>query len=169
MWTRNTVRESSHISFFCGGDPLRELERQPENTHGEADKFPWLTNGSLPQSKITDLILSLNSHAEIWTCLFAHVFSVYGWLSELTYFRFFSGNLLILSENGNMSLYPQAINYNPLYFSLSCETTLLMLSCDRIESAKFIHGTTSPAKSVYYMISPIFEKKKNAMNLNFHD
>ena len=37
-----------------------------------------------------------------------------------------------------------------LYFSLSCETTLLMLSCDRIESAKFIHGTPSPAKPVYY-------------------
>ena len=36
------------------------------------------------------------------------------------------------------------------YFSLSCEATLLMLSCDRIESAKFIHGTPSPAKPVYY-------------------
>ena len=25
-----------------------------------------------------------------------------------------------------------------------------MLSCDRIESAKFIHGTLSPTKPVYY-------------------
>ena len=25
-----------------------------------------------------------------------------------------------------------------------------MLSCDRIESAKFIHGTPSPTKLVYY-------------------
>ena len=29
-------------------------------------------------------------------------FSVCGWLLELTYFRFFSGNLLILSANGNI-------------------------------------------------------------------
>ena len=36
------------------------------------------------------------------------------------------------------------------YISLSCETTLLMLSCDHIESAKFIHGTLSLAKLVYY-------------------
>ena len=37
-----------------------------------------------------------------------------------------------------------------LYFSLSCETTLLMLSRDRIESTKFIPGTQSLAKLVYY-------------------
>ena len=38
-----------------------------------------------------------------------------------------------------------------LYLSLSCETTLLMLSCDCIESAKFIPGTLSVAKLVYYI------------------
>ena len=37
-----------------------------------------------------------------------------------------------------------------LFFSLSCETTLLMLSCDCIESANFIHSIQSPAKLVYY-------------------
>ena len=89
MGSRNTVRESSHISFFCGRDPLCVLERRPENIHGGADRFAWVTSGSLPQSKTTDLILSFNSHTEIWTCLFTHIFSVYDWLLELTYFHFF--------------------------------------------------------------------------------
>ena len=30
---RNTVRESSHISFFCDWDPFCEVVRQPKNTH----------------------------------------------------------------------------------------------------------------------------------------
>ena len=89
MWSRNTVRESSYLSFFCGGDPLCALGRRPENTHWGADMFAWVTSRSLSQSKIADLIWSFNSHAEIWTRLFAHVFSVYGWLSELTYFHSF--------------------------------------------------------------------------------
>ena len=46
MWSRNTVRESLHMSFFCGGDPLCELERWPENIHGGADSA-WVTSGSL--------------------------------------------------------------------------------------------------------------------------
>ena len=33
--SRNTVRESLHISFFCGGEPLCVLEQWPENTHEE--------------------------------------------------------------------------------------------------------------------------------------
>ena len=32
---RNTVRENSHISFFCGGDLFCDVVRRPENTHGE--------------------------------------------------------------------------------------------------------------------------------------
>ena len=31
--SRNTDRENSHISFFCGGDPFFEVERQQKNTH----------------------------------------------------------------------------------------------------------------------------------------
>ena len=90
VWSRNTVRESSHISFFSGKDPLCELKRRPENTHGGVDSFAEVTSGSLSQSKIPDLVLSFNSHAEIRTRLFAHVFSIYGWLSELTHSRFFT-------------------------------------------------------------------------------
>ena len=33
--SRNTVRESLHMSFFCSGDPFSEVVWQPENTHGE--------------------------------------------------------------------------------------------------------------------------------------
>ena len=60
-----------------------------------------------------------------------------------------------ISERKYLSFYPQAINYILaiiLYFSLSSETTLLMLSCDRIDSAKFIHDTLSPAKLIYNTI-----------------
>ena len=32
---RDTVRESSHVYFFCGGDPFCEVVRRPENTHEE--------------------------------------------------------------------------------------------------------------------------------------
>ena len=85
---RNTVKESSHISFSVVGI-LCVLERQPENTHKGADGFPCVTSGSLSQPKITYLILSFNSHEEIWTHVFAYVFFVNGWLSELIYFRFF--------------------------------------------------------------------------------
>ena len=88
VWSRNTIRESSHIFFFCGGDPFCDLVWQLENTH---DMFAWVTRRSLPslersadlflQSKMTDLIFSLKSQAEIWKFFLLHVFSVNGLLS----------------------------------------------------------------------------------------
>ena len=48
VWSRNSVRESSHISFFCGEDPFYEIVRRPENTYGEADRSAWETSGFLP-------------------------------------------------------------------------------------------------------------------------
>ena len=112
MCSRNTVRASSHISFFCGRDRFCEVVRRPENRHEELTGLLERPAGLSPslerpldlhlQSKITDLIFSLKSQTEIWTSSLPHVFSVYGWLSELTYFRFFSGNLLILSANRNI-------------------------------------------------------------------
>ena len=89
VWSRNKVRESSHISFFCGEVPFCEVVRRPENTYGGADRFAWVTNGSLLQSKFTNLILSFKCYEEIWTSSSPHVFSVYGWLSELAYLFFF--------------------------------------------------------------------------------
>ena len=43
--SRNTVRESLHISFFCGRDPFCEVVRRPENTRG-ADRSAWVTSVS---------------------------------------------------------------------------------------------------------------------------
>ena len=81
VWSRNTVRECSHISFFCGGDHFCEVVRRPENTHKgvELTGLPERPADLCLLSKIADLIL----------CFKSHVFSVYGWLSELTYFCFF--------------------------------------------------------------------------------
>ena len=102
--TRNTVIESSHISFFCGGDPfLWSSATAGEHTRG-ADRSTWATSGSLPslerpadlspsfdrpldlylQSKITDLIFSLKSQTEIWTSSSPHVFLCL-WLVIRTY------------------------------------------------------------------------------------
>ena len=36
--SRNTIRESSHISFFCSGGPFCEEMQWPENTQGRADR-----------------------------------------------------------------------------------------------------------------------------------
>ena len=81
------------------------------------------------QFKFTDLILSFQLPCGSMNILFAPRIFLFadGYRN-----RFFSGNLLILSANGN--------NYHSIHrsYSLFCETTLLMLSCDRIESAKFI-------------------------------
>ena len=159
MCSKNTVRESSHISFFCGRDPICWVVRRPVNTHGElTGQLEWPVGLSLRlrdqrifplrlsdqrislvdlclQSKITDIISSLKSHAELRTSSSPHVFSVYGWLSELTYFRFFS---VICCSYLRTEISVILSTGNKLTFPFSCETILLMLSCDRIESAKFI-------------------------------
>ena len=46
--SRNTVKESSHISFFCSGDPFCEVVQRRENTQGGADRSAWGTRSSLP-------------------------------------------------------------------------------------------------------------------------
>ena len=159
VWSRNTVRESSHISFFCGGDPFREVVRRPENTHGRADRFAWVTSRPPPslewssglcfQSKIQTLYcLSSPRNTPLRLCIFLFM-AGYRNLHTSVFFRSFVD---LICERKYLPLYPQALNYILaiiVYFSLSCETTLL-LSGDRIESAKFIHGTLSLAKLVYY-------------------
>ena len=87
MCSRNTVRESSHISFFCGGDPFCEVVWLPgEHTLG-ADRSAWVTSGSLPSlerpadlplclsdqrisafsQKLQTLYCLFKSHAHKWT------------------------------------------------------------------------------------------------------
>ena len=117
----NTVRESSHIFFFCFRDPFCEVVQRPENTHGEADRldwnqgnsrFAWVASGSLPSVQNYRPYISYQDLCGNMNILFAHVFSVYGWLSEFRYFRFFPSNLLILSANGNIC---HSIQDNKLY------------------------------------------------------
>ena len=116
------------------------------------------------RSRITDTILSFNSHAEIWTHLFAHVFSVYDWLSELTYIFFpvICWSYMRREMYDSLSISNKLYSCHHLYFSLSRETTLLRLSRDHSESAKFILGTQSLTKLVYYNSS--FPVKINSCN-----
>ena len=60
VWSRNTVRESLHISFFCGRDPFWEVAWWLENTHGGADRSAWVISRSLPSlEREVDLSLCL--------------------------------------------------------------------------------------------------------------
>ena len=102
--SRNTVRESSHISFFCGGDPFCEVKRQPENTHRVLTGLLKLPAGLCIQFKITDLILSFQVPCENMNIYFVHLFFCL-WLVIGTYihwFFFFYGKLFILYANGNI-------------------------------------------------------------------
>ena len=157
MCNRNTVRGSSHISFFCGGVPFCEVVRRPENTHEELTgllKWPtglslawdtsgplplaWAISGSLPSVQIyRPYIVFFKSHAEVWTSssyFFSRIFFCF-WLVFETYiipffpvicWSYLRREISVTLSIGNKS------------YSLSCETTLLMLSWNCIESAKFI-------------------------------
>ena len=130
--SRNTIRESSHIPFFCGGEPFCEVVQRPKKIHGElTGLLEWpaclslhLRDQQISPFRLSDQRISLQrlsnqrisalspklqtlyclvkSHADIWISSSPTYFSVYAWLSELTYFRFFSGKLLILSANKNI-------------------------------------------------------------------
>ena len=94
MFSRNTVGESSHKSFFWGGDPFCEVVRRLENTHRDMTGSAWVTSGSLfawetsgpfplrlsdqrisvfgPKSQT--LYCLFKSHADIWTSSSPRVF-----------------------------------------------------------------------------------------------
>ena len=142
VWSRNTVRESSHISLFCGGwrTHMRELTGLLE---WPADLFLL--------SKITDLILSFQVPCKNMNILFVScIFCL--WLLIWTYILLFFFPPVICWSNQWTEISVIPSTGNKLHFSLSCETTLLMLFCDRMESAKFICGTLLPDKLVYYNI-----------------
>ena len=95
MWSGNAVRESSHLSFFCGRDTFCEVVGRPKNTHGEP-------KGLLDDQRTSPLrfgdqrISAFSPKLQTLYCLSSpirkyehtHVFSVYSWLSELTYSPF---------------------------------------------------------------------------------
>ena len=118
LCSRNTVREFAHIFLLWRGPFLWSTATAGKHTQG-AGRSAWVTSGSLLslerladlptslersadlspslerpadlclQSKITDIILSFRIPCGNMNILFANVFSVYCWLSELTYFRLF--------------------------------------------------------------------------------
>ena len=95
-------------------------------------------------------------HGSVNTPLRPHIFCLWVaiWTFILTiFFCFFSvicWSYLWMEISVTLSTGNKSFLAIFLYFSLSRENTLLMLSCDRTKSAKFIHGTPSPAKPVYY-------------------
>ena len=125
-------RESSYISVFCSGDPISEVVRRLVNTYEEPTvllewpaglslrlrnqrtssvhlsdqriSLPCLNDQHLSalSPKLQTLYCLFKSHANIWISSSPTYFSVYGWLSELAYLRFFPCNLLILSANRNI-------------------------------------------------------------------
>ena len=113
----------------------------PPSLEGPADLSPLPERPAdlRIQSKITDLILSFKSHERV---------------SSPTYFLFMGGYRNLHTSGFFPVIYPRTkisvIISSAIIFSLPCETTLLMLSCDRIESAQFIHGAPLPAKLIYY-------------------
>ena len=71
--SRNTVRDSSHISFFCGGDPFCEVVRRPVNTQRElTGLFKWPAGLSL---RLRDQRISPFAWATCGSLLFAWVTS----------------------------------------------------------------------------------------------
>ena len=66
---RNTVRESSHISFFCGRDPFCEVVQQPENIHKELTDL---------LERPTGLCLRLRDQRTSPLCLSNH------WISDIS-------------------------------------------------------------------------------------
>ena len=84
--SRNPIRESSHISFFCGGDPFCEVVWWSENTCKELTgllewpaglspltwatsrplPFAWAISRSLPLVQNYRPYILFKSHADIW-------------------------------------------------------------------------------------------------------
>ena len=152
--SRNTVRENSHISFFCGGDPFCEEVRRLENTHEELTslvEWPAGLSFRLRDQQTSPLCLSnlwisafspklqtlyclFKSHAEVWISSSPHVFFCL-WLVIRTYILPFFSVIWWSYLRTEISV---TLSIGNKLYSFSCETTLLMLSCDRIESVKFI-------------------------------
>ena len=155
--SRNTVRESSHKSIFCGGDPFCEVVQWPENTHRELTGLLEWPAGLCLQSKNHRPYIVFQVP---WTCLVTYVFFLFmasyqnlhtsGFFPVICWSYLWTEISVILSTGNKLHSRPHHL------FSLSCETTLLMLSCNHIDFAKFIHSTLLLAKLVYYNIIYIY-------------
>ena len=148
MWSRNTVRErvrtylSSVAGILCGDSRrthTRELTGLLEWPAGISlgPRLQTLYCFSTPTRKYEHAssptyFLFMTGYRNLYTSVF---FLVICW----SYLRT-EISVTLSTSNNSIPRHP------PLFFSLSCETTLLMLSCDRIESAKFLQGTQTCVK-----------------------
>ena len=145
---RNTVRESSHISFFCGGDSfLWSSATAGEHTQG-ADSSALVTSGSLPSAWVTSGSLPSVQNYRPYI-VFSSPMRKYEHPLRFTYFLLMAGHW-----NLQTSVFFSVICWSylrteisvllsivdKLYSSSSSFifSTLLMLYCDHIESFKFI-------------------------------
>ena len=106
--------------------------------------FAWASIGSLPgistfSPKLQTLYYLFKSHAEVWTSSSRHVFFCL-WLFIGTYILPFFPVICWSYQRTEISV---ALSIsNKLYSSpFSIFSALLMLSCDRLETAKFIIGS----------------------------
>ena len=99
MWSRNTVGESQHISFFCNGNPFCEVVRRQNTDQGE-DMLPWVTRKSLPsvQNYRTYVVFS-SPMREYETASSPTYFLFMTGYRNLHNSAFFPGNFFILSAN----------------------------------------------------------------------
>ena len=73
VWRRNTARESSHISFFCCGDPFCEVMWRLENTYDM-----WLAGISLRfRAQLTSPLCLSEQRPLIMASLFVPLQEVY--------------------------------------------------------------------------------------------
>ena len=153
MCSKNTVRESAHIYSFSGGDTFSEVVGRPENTHGEQTGYlEWpagishsLRDQRISTARLNDERIPSSPKLQTLYCLsspmrkYKHplrltLFSIYGLFWNL-YTSIFP---VICWSYQRTEIYVILSTCNKLPFSFSWETSLLMLSCDRIESTKFI-------------------------------
>ena len=168
MCRRNTVRERSLIFFLLRRGPfLWSSAMAGEHTRG-ADRSAWVTSGPHPfawatsrslqqisafSPKLQTLYYLFKSHADIWISSSPTYFSVFGWLSELTYFRFFfpvicwsylRTKISVILSIGN-NLYSR---HHISYFSFQRK----QLCWCYLATALNLLSSSLPAKLVYYNI-----------------
>ena len=150
MCSRNTVGESSHISFFCGRAPFCEVVRRPENIHEEMTGLLEWPAGLRLQSKITDLILSFQVPCGYTNILFAHVFFC-SWLVIGTFilpifpvicWSYLRTEISVTLSIGN-KLYSR---HHILYFSFLWKPPCWCY----LATALNLLSSSSPSKLVYY-------------------
>ena len=167
MWSRNTVSEISYISFFWDRDHiLWSSATAGEHTRGSWQvclsdqrvsllrlRVQQISPLRLSDQRVSPFRLSdqrisaFGPKLQTLYCLSNILSRKYEHPLRLTYFLFMVGNRSLHTSvffpvyfcfylRTEMSVILSTSN--KLHFSLSCETTLLMLSCDHIESVKFI-------------------------------